>query len=209
MYKSTLYGLLAEVFRNEPDSALIEMIRVPAFLEALSETGVELGGDFVNGNVGELIEELAVEYTRLFLGPGRHISPHESVHHELTDGRKWGTLWGDSTMEVKEFIESSGLELRPDSNLIPDHISVEFEFMQLLTEHEEGAIRQSDKESLRACHGMQRHFLGKHISKWVPKFCSEVIVKAENPFYRQMAEFAKSFVEFEHGNLTAAKVVEL
>ncbi len=200
-YKSTVYGLLAEVFRNEPGSALIEMIRAPAFLDALSEVGVELNGNFVNGNVDELVEELAIEYTRLFLGPGHHISPHESVHHELTDGRKWGTLWGDSTAEVKEFIESSGLELRPDANLIPDHISVELEFMQLLTKHEVETIRRGDKEAIQACHGMQRHFLEKHLSKWMPKFCGEVIERAENSFYRQIAEFAKSFVEFEYGNL--------
>ena len=106
----------------------------------------------------ELIEDLAVEYARLFLGPDKHISPHESVHHER-DGGDWGALWGKSTVEVKKFIESAGLEYISEYSGMPDHISVELEFMQQATSREAQAWESNDSEGALYCLKMEKKFL--------------------------------------------------
>ncbi len=93
--RSAVYGFLAMVFRKELTSDLLDRIKDPAFGQVLSDLGVNLGDEFHAKPKEELLEDLAVEYTALFLGPGQHISPHESVHHERPDG-KWGKLWGNS-----------------------------------------------------------------------------------------------------------------
>ncbi len=110
-HRSDIYGLLAVLYRQEPTLDLLKRVRGPQFLEVLSPWGGELDEDFMTRPEDDFIEEIAVavEYTRLFLRPKKHISPHESVHHKRKDGQ-WGQLWGDSTVAVKKVIEVRGFE---------------------------------------------------------------------------------------------------
>ncbi len=129
--RSNVYGLLAVIYRTELKSDLLKQITEPPVLQALSDLGVQFENDFLQKAGDDLLEDLAVEYARLFIGPGKHISPHESVHHQRDDGQS-GLLWGMSTVEVKKFIESTGLEYKSDYQGLPYHISVELEFMREL-----------------------------------------------------------------------------
>lgn len=199
-YRSRLYGLLARVYSSEPDKLLIEMVKAQPFKDAFSELGVELESDFTDRPEELLLEELAVEFSRLFLGPGPHISPHESVHHEIQEGKR-GLLWGDSTVEVKRFIESTGLAIESDFNLIPDHISVELEFMQLLTKEEAKAREEGDADGANRYLDMEREFLDRHVLAWVPSFCDKVMSTAQSGFYRGMARLTKGFLEYETENM--------
>ena len=195
-YRSRMYSLLARVYRSEPDAALIAMLKAPLVTEAFTGMGAEFEPGFFDQSEDVLMEELAVEYARLFLGPGPHVSPHESLHHELPSG-KWGQLWGDSTVEVKNFIEDTGLTVESELNLLPDHISVELEFMYLIANREAEAREEGDNEAAALCIKMENEFLERHLASWVPAFCDKVIATAENSFYRVMAELTKRFLEFE------------
>ncbi len=194
--RSNVYGFLATVYRNELTSDLLTQIRDFSFTEVLSDLGFQFGDEFFSVPDNELIENHAIEYTRLFLGPGRHISPHESIHYERDDG-DWGRLWGASTVEVKKFVESLGLKYSETDTSIPDHISVEFELMQKLIEKERQAW--SENSSKEALHYLKidKMFMEDHVIKWVPNFCDKIIAEAELPFYRKMAELTKIFLDFE------------
>ncbi len=198
--RSNVYGLLATVYRQELTSGLLQQIKGPQFLGVLSDLGIQLGDDFFQRHEEELLEEMAVEYTRLFLGPGKHISPHESVHHQR-DGAEQGQLWGQSTVEVKRFIESSGLDYRSEYRGLPDHISVELEFMQQVTLREEQAWREEDKDGALYCLKIEKKFIEEHLIRWIPIFCEKVIREAELPFYREMAALTRNFMEFEKGEI--------
>ena len=142
-----------------------------------------------------------MEFTRLFIGPGRHISPHESIFTEV-DGDAGG-LWGTTTVEVKKFIETTGLDYDQTFTGLPDHISVELEFMQKLTEWEADKWIVKDSASADYCLSVQRMFLEQHLLCWLPQFCDAVIDMAEIPFYRAMAKLTKNYMEFERQrNLT-------
>jgi TorA maturation chaperone TorD len=195
-----VYGFLARLYRKEILPGFFGQIKSPQFRGALSALGAQLDDDFFSRPEEELLEDLAVEYTRLFLGPGRHINPHESVHHERPDG-DWGSFWGASTVEVKKFIESAGLEYSPDYKDMPDHISVEFEFMQKVIERERDAWKEGDGGGALYCLKMEKMFIEQHIARWVPLFCEKIISQAELPFYREMAKVTKDFVEFEEKNI--------
>jgi len=194
--RSNIYGLLAAVYRQEINSDLLQQIKDPRFMGVLSDLGSEELAQFFQKPDKELLEELAVEYTRLFLGPGKHISPHESVHHPREDGQ-WGSFWGKSTVEVKKLIESTGLDYQDDYKGMPDHISVELEFMQQVILREEKAWEETDTEMASACRQLEKKFIEEHLSKWIPKFCDEVIGTAELPFYQEIAVLTKKFIEFE------------
>jgi TorA maturation chaperone TorD len=193
--RSNVYGLLASVYRQEVNADLLHQVKDPQFLGVLSDLGIQLRSDFLQKPEEELLDDLAVEYAGLFLGPGGHISPHESVHHQRGDGS--GLLWGESTAEVKRFIESTGLSYGAEYKGLPDHISVELEFMQQLTLREEQAWRDEDEDGALDCLKTEKKFIEEHLVRWVPVFCDKVIKEAELPFYRKMAALTKNFIEFE------------
>jgi TorA maturation chaperone TorD len=195
-HRSNIYGLLAMLYRQEPTRNLLKRVRGPQFLEVLSQWGGELDDDFMTRPEDDLLEEMAVEYTRLFLGPDKHISPHESIHHEREDGQ-WGQLWGASTVEVKKFIEATGLEYETEYPGMPDHISVELEFLEALTRHEEQAWVTDDEEEARRCLALEHRFLEDHLIRWVGSFCDKVTESTELSFYRALASLTKNFIEFD------------
>ncbi len=194
--RSNVYGLLANLFRAEPTVALVRELQSHSFVAAFSELGLCLGDAFHETSPEQLAEDLALEYTRLFIGPGPRISPHESLHIELGNVSE-NAMWGPQTVEVKRFIEAMGLSYHSDFTGLPDHISAEFELMQKLAEREARSWSEGDEEDARWCRGAQRQFFEDHILAWVPRFCDRVIDGAEQPFYREVAKVTKSFLEFE------------
>ncbi|HEB30777.1 MAG TPA: hypothetical protein ENI15_07870 [Spirochaetes bacterium] len=188
--RGNIYGFLALVYQREPDAVLLDILGKQD--AALKDLGVDLGKPASSGNKRDIIEELSVEYTRLFLGPGRHISPYESVWREAG-----GAHWGKSTSEVKNFIETLGLNYTENWTGLPDHIGVEFEFMKKLVDHEKKVRIGKDRKTVRLCLEIQKRFMDEHIYKWVPGFCGKVIEESREDFYRQIAMLTKQFIEFD------------
>lgn len=194
-FRSNIYGLLATVFREEPSESLIQELKDSRLAGIFSELGVELGDIFDNMNEQQIVDALGLEFTRLFIGPENHISAHESIFTEVDGGIS--ALWGTKTVEVKNFIETTGLGYNSEFTGVPDHIGVELEFMQKLTEWEAEKWQQKDKENAEYCHGIQRMFLEQHLLCWLPQFCDQVMAQARMPFYGAMAELCKSYIDFE------------
>lgn len=188
--RSNLYGFLSGVYRAEPTAALIKEIKAPAFQEALEATGA---GEAIlpNGDEAEsLLEDLAVEYTRLFIGPGDHVAPYAAVYL----GGEGASLWGPETAWVKNFIEAAGFDYRPDYHDLPDHIAVELEFMREITANEGAAVERGDQALAEMLRRIEEEFLTDHLAKWVPAFCSQVRDRAALPFYRVMARLTEGFI---------------
>ncbi len=191
--RSNIYGFLVLLYAQEPGLELLRRLREPGFLKTFQEgSGFHLDENFLIKPEEELLQDLRLEYTRLFLGPDQHISPHESVHRQGE-----GLLWGKSTGEVKRFIESSGLEYPLDWEGIPDHISVEFEFMQNLTRYEADAWERKDQVDAKRSQELQKKFIQEHLIQWVPVFADMVMREARLDFYRDMAELMKAYITFE------------
>ena len=199
-HRSSIYGFLAAVYRQELTSELLQQMKAQQFQEVLSNLGVKLNNGFFQNSEKELLENLAIEYTRLFVGPGKHISPHESVHHQK-EGVQSGQLWGELTGQVKNIIESSGLEYKSEYTGMPDHISVELEFMQQVVQREAQAWEADDDETALRCLKNEKKFVDEHLLGWIPDFCEKVSTAAEMPFYREMAGLTRSFIEFEKQEL--------
>ncbi len=190
--RSGLYGFLARVFQHEVTAETLARIREPDFRAALEAAGANIAEE-LPGSEDELLEDLAIEYTRLFIGPGRHVSPHASVHL----GGEEGSLWGGSTVAVKRYIESLGFEFEPRYRGLPDHVGVELELMERLARAEAEAWREGDGDAAVRCLEVQQTFLEQHMMKWLPGFCKKVADAASLAFYREMAELTAAFVGSE------------
>ncbi len=195
--RSHCYGLLALVLRGPLTEQIVEQLRSPPLADVLGELGCDVAGNFA-GELDAVTQRLAEDYTRLFVGPGPHVSPYASVH----DGRE-GQLWGESTVRVKRFIEQTGLSFEGDWDSIPDHIAIELEFMQRLTAHEADLRGQSASapagqedvdQQLDQCLQVQHQFLREHLSRWVPQFCDSVLKNTSASFYRDIAKLTQSLV---------------
>ena len=197
--RSQAYGLLASVFRAEPGREFIDELRGPRLAGALAAIDVDLGRDFEIAAAETLCEDLGIEFTRLFMGPGEHISPHESIFVEL-DGEAGG-LYGAITVKVKKFIETTGLVYDDAFTGLPDHVSVELEFMSKLGEFEAEKWLNGDDAGARYCLSIQKMFAEEHLLRWIPQFCEQVIARADLPFYREMARITGEFVDFDYESI--------
>lgn len=191
-----LYGFLANVFATEVSPELLAQLRGQEFRDLFANLGLELGEEFYNSDATELVDQLAVEFAGLFIGPGHFISPHESVHHVRDDG-DYGKLWGADTVAVKKFIEATGLSYNSEFGGMPDHIAVELEFMQKLEERYTRAVNDGEDELAENLVQIKHRFLSEHLLAWAPGFLDKVMNKATLPFYREIAGLSKTFLEQE------------
>ncbi len=179
---------LAAIFRTEPTTELHHQVKEPSLLQALADFRVSLGEDFLRTPEDQLLDDLAVEYTRWFLGPGTHVSPHGSVHMPGEDG----LVWRNSTVAAKSFMGSLAGNLDPEYTDLPDHISVELEFMQKLAQARAWHI--GDRAKAMSYRSIEKEFLDNHLSKWAPVFCDKLKMQATLSFYREMAKLLGGFI---------------
>ncbi len=195
--RANLYGFLATLYRAEPDSELIHRLADADYLALLRAAGADLDAAYFQRPEAEVLEELAIEYTRLFIGPGKHVSPHASAN--MPD--EGGTLWGRSTTDAVARIREAGLDYDPDYHGLPDHISVEFELMAALAGREAEAWRAGEEAAALSQREFQASFVEEHLRHWLPKFCRRIIERAELPLFGEMAKLTAAFLEAERADL--------
>lgn len=106
-------------------------------------------------------EELLVEYSRMFLQPPREATLN--VCYSLD-----GAMMGGTVSEIEAFYRNYGVERGDHFKDLPDHVSVQLEFVSYLygraaAELENGKL---DTEAELAA----GHFLYEFVSRWIPPF---------------------------------------
>jgi TorA maturation chaperone TorD len=197
--RANVYGMLADVFRAEPSEAFLYHLKGPEMSGALKALGVSLEDMLGDSSPDRLAEDLAVEYAKLFIGPGPRLSPHESLH--VDSGCGGNDFWGEETVQVKKFMEAAGVAVDESFTGMPDHISAELEFMQMLAVQEASYWAKGKEGSARSIKRVQQRFFDDHLSQWIPGFCHKVIEQAELPYFKTMAELTKDFIDLERTSL--------
>jgi TorA maturation chaperone TorD len=193
MARAAVCRLLARVFRSKPTADLLAAIKDSDMLEALAALGVTFDEEFIGGDEAEQVETLSVEYTRLFVGPGQHIAPYESVFikgYAEDEAR----LWGSATEEVDKFYRESGLEIT-SGNEIPDHISIELEAAAALAMARVEYLKRGDEAEAAKLQGLEMRFAREHLVKWLPLFSRAVSGQARSSFYQGMAVLVAGLVD--------------
>ncbi len=191
--RSRLYLILSRVFLKEVSPEFLRSMREKGFVEYLKGLGIDLGEDFANKEEKELLEELAAEYTQLFIAPAG-ASPYESVW-------KKGLLMQEPAAEALAFYKRCGFKLPEDFKGFPDQIGVELSFLGHLTREEARAWKEGDERLATEVMKLEREFLKKHLRKWVFDFLDCVMAITKLPFYREMARLTKEFLKGEMEDL--------
>jgi TorA maturation chaperone TorD len=142
---------------------------------------------------GARLEDLLVDYTRLFLGPVSALAqPYGSAWLEADGG-----LMRDSTMAVAALYAEGGFEIAEEFRDLPDHIAAELEFLYLLRFKIAQARMAGDAAALAAADALRRRFLEQHLGVWIGPFTTAVRAGAQTDFYRALAALTERFVGIE------------
>lgn len=139
------------------------------------------------------VDELLVDYARLFLGPvGTRAQPYGSVWLEDR-----GDVMGESTTALLAYYEEAGFEVDEAFRDLPDHVAVELEFLYALLFREAEAAVRGDGDVLRSVSVLRQRFLADRLGAWIPRFTAAVRSGAETAFYRELAGITERFIAQE------------
>ncbi|MEE4261937.1 MAG: molecular chaperone TorD family protein [Desulfobacteraceae bacterium] len=198
--RSEIYKLLAECYYT-PDEALSGNIAALAEKLGLvcpqARQDINLGGKEILK--ADSIEELKVEYARLFVGPYTLLAPpYGSVY--LEPGRR---IMGNSTIDVVNRYRQSGLVLAEDFKDAPDHIAAELEFMHFMILKAITATDLGDINSTITWLLNRQSFLVDHLGAWVSEFADKVAENAKTTFYRNLARATEAFVKDDYQKISS------
>ena len=192
-----VYGFLRRVLLQEVDEGFLGWLRQQEQAGLWSELGISLNGALGGGDDAKLIEDLAVEYCRLFIAERPAGSPHESVHVGSPGSAQKPLLWGDAASSVKDLYREAGFEISEDAHQLPDALSVELEFMERLCHQEAEAEDRHDTGAVQHSQSLQRQMLLTHVAAWVPAYARRLEEAASTEFYCEMLGLLADFTEWE------------
>ena len=192
--RAALYRLMATLYRSEVTEELGDKLASSGTLGLLQREGFDLEQEAL-ADADELTA-IRREYSRVFLGPGKHVPPYGSVHHP--DDTRQGNLWGNTTSRIRRFAKDHGLEFGGQSyDGIPDHVAHELELYAKLLESQAGALQDGDDERAERILNSERYLYRQDLSRWVPPFCRKVRQAARRPFYAELARLTEVLLEEE------------
>lgn len=145
------------------------------------------------------IEEIQVEFTRLFSAPGPDaIRVHQSAYTDtlriepaeagslicgasFSGGEYPGYLGGQSCAELRRYYAAAGFESPPTE--MPDHIAVELNFLAHLLLAEAG-----DPDNAQFWSEQREQFRAQFLDRWLPAFAEKVAANRVSELYRRVAQ---------------------
>ncbi len=187
-----LYRFLSHRLLHEPTTDELRDLAEGEIGESFIAMDCDLLEEISHFTPEDQAEMLAVDYCKLFIGPGTHLSPHESV--VLGEGQFMGEL----TTSVMDMYREAGFVLDPNEQSIPDHLGVELAFIATLLESEVDCLDRDDEFGAQKFHDLRINFLTNHIAKVLPKLTDYVLGNADYPFYKNLLRFTRDWIEVDN-----------
>ena len=188
-----LVDFVIEVFHDTPDEAFVERLLAGEIETPGDEVNdhLDAGFDalerFVDENQGRapaaVVDELAVEYTALMVGPRPEVLPHETYYRDDTE------FIGEGLADVEASYGAAGWSPPEEYGEENDHIAVEFAFLRHLIERQ----RAGAEETV----GFERVFLDEHLLTWLGSFTDHVAEQTDEALFVAGAEIAAGTAAFE------------
>ena len=179
--RSEIYRCLGSAFTLPTEGyfpSIAELRAYATHCETVHPPAASSARELLSAAENDDLNEILVEYSHLFIGPFNiPAPPYGSVY--LDEGR----MMGDSTIKAVEFYRESGLELDESFPDVPDHISVEFEFMQHLCHQQWKAEVNDDVRIALSQVRRQLEFATRFLINWLPRFSASILEHTDNAFY--------------------------
>ena len=196
--RNATYKFLARMFKVEVDEEFYEFICSMKFPARTGNADVDAGYrkicSYLSTPRTGVLTELAVDYTRTFIGAGNDgysaAYPFESVY---TSPKR--LLMQGARDEILVIYRANGIEKSDAWKDGEDHIALELEFMQIIGERLLDAYRAGEDERVDSLLATQRHFLEDHILAWYPMMAADIERFSKTDFYRGLGELTMCFLE--------------
>lgn len=192
-----VYHFLVTAF-YEPSSDLVNLLRDHDRWAELVQTVEKLCGQ-ESSVIRELpaalttLQDLRVEYTRLFLGPAAPpCPPYESVYDPNRPFEQQGTILGPATTAMERALRAEGLAIVLDYAEYADHIAIELELMYHLLS--KGVLQSTEPESTVQA---ANTFLSERLLPWLPAFGDKLASETKHPFYIGLGNLLSSIIRNE------------
>jgi TorA maturation chaperone TorD len=211
------YAFLARLYREEVDQRLLDEMCEMRFPANTGNTDMDEGYRLLHAYLSAIWErtltELAVDYTRVFLGNGVNAYsaayPFESVH---TSSKR--LLMQDARDEILAIYRANNLSTLDSWKVGEDHVALELEFMRALSERalqalrdkregagaggredtQEGAGAGAQEDEATRLLLTQYNFLMDHLVSWTPMLFTEIKKFAQTDFYQALARLTAGFL---------------
>ncbi len=181
---ASVYRLLARLWMREVDRPLLLALATPP----LRDTFVDAGGVLPDSIAQATIDELAIDYCRLLIGPSGHLPPYQSVWQT-------GQLQSQTVTSMQTFIEITGYQASAKSDLtLPDHLALQLDLAGHITEQFQHSDR--DTPDLATLDDLRRTYFATHL-QWPSEFLQAVKSRSDSAFYGSLASLTESFLQQE------------
>jgi TorA maturation chaperone TorD len=151
-------------------------------------------------DAGALAEQLAVDHTRLFVGPDDAPAPPYDgvwVDRDQMSGR--AIINGPSTAAVQAAYREQGLHPADGHHDLPDHIATEADLLCWLCEGEARAWRAGEQDQGRDLRAVQQRFVTEHLGRFAGDFCAAVEREGPDTCYAVFAGLLRAHLTIESG----------
>jgi TorA maturation chaperone TorD len=192
------YRLLSRLFRTEVDQELLDALKAMHYPtntgNDLVDEGYRMIRDYLSTADSPVLIELAVDFVRSFIGSGNTgysaAYPYESVY---TSPKR--LMMQDARDEVLVLYRAAGLTKRDSWKEGEDHLALELEFEQILTERSLAAWEAGDKEACRGHMLQQRNFLEDHLLSWYPMMARDMERFPRTDFYLGLGKLTSGYLQ--------------
>lgn len=187
---ANVYRLLARLWLREVDLPLLQALAAPP----LRDTFLAAGGVLPDSINEATVDELAIDYCQLFVGPTDHLPPYQSVWQD-------GQLQSQTATSMRTFIEITGYQPPPDSDItLPDHLGLQLDLAGHIAEQFRHASR--DTADFETLDDLRRTYFATHL-KWPTQLLQTAASRSEAAFYTSLASLTEEFLQNEAGTLTS------
>jgi len=181
-HRAGVYHLLARLWIQEIDRDLLDQLQHDAFGQAYRAAGGSLPPLKVSE---QFIEDLQLDYCRLFLGPQGHKPPVQSIWQE-------GHFEGAAAAALARTVNDLGLESALNASLPHDHIGNILALYGSLLAAMETHQPPPDAELCNLAVALFREHL-----TWIPEFAQAAAQRCETEFYRGCLSVTQRFLTLE------------
>lgn len=122
------------------------------------------------------VQRVAVEYTRLFVGPP---SPAAAPWETMYRGQDVTVGFGQATFEMRELLREAGLEVKNENNQYEDHMGIELLYLSTLCA---GADAGEGEDAAVACAAIVE-FIEKHPLAWAEALRMRIAESAPEGYF--------------------------
>lgn len=164
MTQTSSVGLDARFWREFPDFGLEE---VAASVDAciLYVEGLE------SVEPTKAVEEVSVEYTKLFVGPPKPAAPPWETMYRSDDVT---VGFGDPTFEMRDLLRKAGLQLSNENRQYEDHMGIELLYLSTLCTSAAGLLESGEKDAAEELASQARDFVQSHPLSWLDSLSARV-----------------------------------